>query len=81
MEANREECRICVVFFYTPLCCSTNREARPILPQIKEHLEDVTSTVCGECWELISTSTNPWIHHKCDTVGCSEGTITNKTIA
>lgn len=30
-------------------------------------------SLCGECWELISTSTNPWIHHNCGTIGCSEG--------
>ena len=29
--------------------------------------------LCERAWELISSSTNPWIYHKCDKVGCSEG--------
>ena len=24
-------------------------------------------------WEKITSATNPWIHHKCGKVGCSEG--------
>ena len=33
---------------------------------------DVDS-LCGNAWELISSSSNPWIYYKCDAIGCSEG--------
>ena len=30
-------------------------------------------TMCEMAWEKITGATNPWIHHKCGKVGCSEG--------
>lgn len=30
-------------------------------------------TMCEMAWEKITSATNPWIHHKCGKVGCSEG--------
>ena len=30
-------------------------------------------TMCERAWEKITSATNPWIHHKCNTLGCSEG--------
>ena len=30
-------------------------------------------TLCGNAWEQISRCTNPWIHHQCHKLGCSEG--------
>jgi hypothetical protein len=33
--------------------------------------------LCGKAWEVISQSTNPWIHHKCHVLGCSEGMFLN----
>ena len=29
--------------------------------------------MCKKAWEEITATTNPWIHHKCDKIGCSEG--------
>ena len=33
---------------------------------------DVDS-MCERAWEEITDSTNPWIHHKCSKLGCTEG--------
>ena len=29
--------------------------------------------MCERAWEKITGTTNPWIHHKCNKLGCSEG--------
>lgn len=31
--------------------------------------------LCSRAWERIVDITNPWVHHKCKTKGCSEGII------
>ena len=31
--------------------------------------------LCDQAWEVISQATNPWIHHKCHILGCSEGML------
>ena len=30
---------------------------------------------CERAWELITSTTNPWVQHQCTTVGCSEGKL------
>ena len=36
--------------------------------------------LCQKAWEEITSCTNPWIYHKCKTVGCTEGKLINITI-
>ena len=31
--------------------------------------------MCERAWELITSTTNPWVQHQCTTVGCSEGKL------
>ena len=31
--------------------------------------------ICGEAWEIITGSSNPWIYHQCNVKGCSEGKL------
>ena len=63
-------------FLYTLVCFYRDRNqledvdfATASLPSQRKDLD----MLCDRAWELISRSTNPWIHHKCQTLGCSEG--------
>lgn len=31
--------------------------------------------LCGNVWDIITESSNPWIYHKCKTKGCLEGLL------
>ena len=65
-------------FLYTLVCFYRDRcqldevnFATGSLPSQRKDLD----MLCGRAWELISQTTNPWIHHKCGKLGCSEGTL------
>ena len=65
-------------FLYTLVCFYRDRRqldevnfATSSLPSQRKDLD----MLCGRAWELISQTTNPWIHHKCGKLGCSEGTF------
>ena len=42
-----------------------------------QRLDD--DALCQKAWEEITSCTNPWIYHKCETVGCTEGKLINIT--
>ena len=65
-------------FLYTIVCFHRDRNqldrvdfATASLPSQRKDLD----MLCDRAWELISTTSNPWIHHKCKKLGCHEGTF------
>ena len=65
-------------FLYTLVCFYRDRNqldlvdfATTSLPSQREDLD----TLCDRAWGLISSTANPWIHHKCDKLGCREGKL------
>ena len=65
-------------FLYTLVCFFRDRNelesinfATSTSPSQRKDLD----FLCGKAWEVISQSTNPWIHHSCHVLGCSEGKL------
>ena len=72
------EKRVDAWFLYTLVCFYRDRwqldevnVATTSLPSQRKNLD----MLCGRAWELISRTTNHWIHHKCGKLGCSEGIL------
>ena len=62
-----------VWFLYTLVCLYRDRNQ---LDDVNFSTASLPSQrICVTAWELISRATNPWINHKCEKLGCSEGTF------
>ena len=73
-----EKCAEDAWFLYTIVCFYHRRQqldeinfSTASLPSQRKDLD----VLCNRAWELISQTANPWIHHKCKKLGCSQGIL------